>query len=170
MPARARSRPWFEISGYFATDLTVGASKPGEQSVYFKADSGKTVTSNIRVINDGPDLIPEATIRIQMGGTGFCVKPKPDGSCDAGNTQSGACEGDLAGGGGGGGRRSRQLRHRDAGGANSAQTHVRRLDSDDLDRRLGLQLPLARRDGSCNPVWKQQTRSEAREEEPDVEQ
>jgi hypothetical protein len=82
-----RSSVWFQISGYFAADLTVGAPKPGEQSVYFKADSGKTVTSNIRVINNGPDLIPEATVRIQMGGTGFCIKPKADGSCDPGDTQ-----------------------------------------------------------------------------------
>lgn len=78
---------WFEISGSFASDLTVGAPQPNAKVEYFKADGGKTVTTNIRVINMGPDLIPEASITIQMSGTGFCVKRKPDNSCDPGDTQ-----------------------------------------------------------------------------------
>lgn len=78
---------WFEISGYFGTDLTVGAPKPGETATYFKADNGRTVTTHIHVTNAGPDLVPDATVTVQMGGTGFCVKPNADGSCDPGNTE-----------------------------------------------------------------------------------
>jgi hypothetical protein len=82
-----RPSVWFEINGYFSADLTVGAPRQGQSTTYFKADGGRTVTTHIHLTNDGPDLIPDATVMVQMGGPGFCVKPNPDGSCDPGNSQ-----------------------------------------------------------------------------------
>jgi hypothetical protein len=78
---------WFSISGGFASDLTVGAPNPGQTSQYFKADNGRSVVTHIHVTNEGRDLIPVATLSLQMGGPGFCVKPNADNSCDPGNTQ-----------------------------------------------------------------------------------
>jgi hypothetical protein len=88
-PCKGWAHPgfWFEISGGFATDLAVGAPKANEKITYFKADAGRSVVTNIRVINDGPDLIPEATFQVSSSGRGFCVDTKPDGSCDIGDYQ-----------------------------------------------------------------------------------
>jgi len=71
---------WFQISGYFATNVSVGSALQGKTE-YFKADGGKTPAVIIHVTNHGPDLVPAATFTVQMGGTGACYKPEADGSC-----------------------------------------------------------------------------------------
>ena len=72
---------WFAISGDFGTDLSVGAPATTQKLEYFKADSGRTVTTHIHVTNNGPDEIPDATMTVSMGGRGFCTNENPDGSC-----------------------------------------------------------------------------------------